>query len=86
METPEEAGAHLNTLHQAVWQLAAISLALRDPAIDKPDLRYAAGQVVAVGTKGNARYRVRCCLGFLAAGRLPQAQSKAHHREAFQTC
>ena len=47
METPEEAGAHLNKMHEAVWQLAAISLALRDPATAGSELRYAAGQVVA---------------------------------------
>jgi hypothetical protein len=47
METVEEVGAHLNKLHQAVWQLAAISLALRDPPSVDPDLRSSAYQVVA---------------------------------------
>ena len=66
METPEQAGAHLNTLHQAVWQLAAISLALRDPAIDKPDLRYAAGQVVAVTGLGSSDNGAFCLAPGLA--------------------
>ena len=66
METPEEAGAHLNTLHQAVWQLAAISLALRDPATEKPDLRYAAGQVVAVTGLGSSDNGAFCLAPGLA--------------------
>jgi len=66
METPEEAGAHLNTLHQAVWQLAAISLVLRDPATEKPDLRYAAGQVVAATGLGSSDNRAFCLAPGLA--------------------
>ena len=57
MKTPEEAGAHLNKLHEAVWQLAAINLALRDPASAGSDLQYAAGQVVAAAGLGSADER-----------------------------
>jgi hypothetical protein len=57
METPEEAGAHLNQLHEGVWQLAAINLALRDPATVSSDLRYAAGQVVAAASLGSTDER-----------------------------
>jgi hypothetical protein len=57
METTQEAGAHLNKLHEAVWQLAAITLALRDPASTGPDLRYAAGQVVAAAGLGSTDER-----------------------------
>ena len=57
METPEEAGAHINNLHEAVWQLAAISLALRDPATVGPDLRYVAGQVVTASGLGSSDER-----------------------------
>jgi hypothetical protein len=57
METPEEAGTHLNKLHEAVWQLAAITLALRDPATADPDLRWAAGQVVAATGLGSSDVR-----------------------------
>jgi hypothetical protein len=53
METPEEAGAHLHNLHEAVWQLTAISFAFRDPDTMDPDLRYAAGQVVAAAGLGS---------------------------------
>jgi hypothetical protein len=54
METPEEAGAHLNKLHEAVWQLAAISLAFRDTGTTGRDLRDAAGQVVASAGLGSS--------------------------------
>jgi hypothetical protein len=57
METPEETGAHLNKLHEAVWQLAAITLALRDPATAGPDLRDAADQVVAAAGLGSTDQR-----------------------------
>ena len=54
METPGEAAAHLNKLHQAVWQVAAVTLALRDPDTVDVDLRYAADQVVAEAGLGSA--------------------------------
>jgi hypothetical protein len=47
METADEVGAHLNKLHESVWQLAAIILALRDPVTTGPELRLAAGRVLA---------------------------------------
>jgi hypothetical protein len=53
METAEEAGAHLNKLHEAVWQLAAASLALCNPGSTDQALRYAAGQVVAAAGLGS---------------------------------
>jgi hypothetical protein len=58
METPEEAGAQLNKLHEAVWQLAALTLALRDPDTTDPELRYAAGQMVAAAGLGSTDERV----------------------------
>ena len=54
MDTPEEAGAHLNKLHEAVWQLAAVALLLREPASVDPDLRVAAGQVAVAAGLGSA--------------------------------
>jgi hypothetical protein len=57
METPEEAGAHLNKLHEAVWELTAITLAFRDPGTADPDLRDAAGQVVAAAGLGSTAER-----------------------------
>jgi predicted O-methyltransferase YrrM len=53
METPEEAGAHLNKLHEAVWQLAAVALFLRDPSSVDPDLRRSAGRVVVEAGLGS---------------------------------
>jgi hypothetical protein len=55
VEIPEEAGVRLITLHEAVWQLAAISLALREQSITDPDLRDAAGQVVAAAGLGSTQ-------------------------------
>jgi hypothetical protein len=57
MKTPEEVGAHLNKLHEAVWQLAAISLALRDPGATDSKLRTAADQVVAAAGMGSTDAR-----------------------------
>ena len=46
MQTPHEAGEHLNRLHEAVWQLAALSFTLRGPSSVHQDLRDAAERVV----------------------------------------
>jgi hypothetical protein len=46
METSDEVRAHLNALHEAVWELAAIVLALRGPATTDPDERRAAERVL----------------------------------------
>jgi hypothetical protein len=46
MESADEVRAHLNTLHEAVWELAAMSLALRDPATVDRDQRVAAERVL----------------------------------------
>lgn len=46
METGDEVRAHFNALHEAVWELAAIVLALRDPATTEPDKRRAAERVL----------------------------------------
>jgi hypothetical protein len=53
VDTPEEAGAYLNKLHEAVWQLAAVALLLRDPNSVDPDLRYAAGRVTVAAGLGS---------------------------------
>jgi hypothetical protein len=42
MDRADDVRAHLNTLHEAVWELAAIALALRDPATVEPHQREAA--------------------------------------------
>jgi len=46
MDSGEEEGAHLNALHEAVWELAAIALGLRDPATTDREQRRAAEQVL----------------------------------------
>ena len=46
MDTADEVGAHLNALHEAVWELAAVALALRDPATTDPEQRRAAERVL----------------------------------------
>ena len=46
MDSPDEIRAHLNTLHEAVWELAAVALALRDPATTDPEQRRAAERVL----------------------------------------
>jgi hypothetical protein len=45
-KTGDEVRAHLNGLHEAVWELAAIALALRDPATTDPQQRRAAEDVL----------------------------------------
>ncbi len=50
METADEVRTHLNKLHEAVWELAAIALALRDPlAADPEQLRAAETVLVEAG-------------------------------------
>ena len=46
MDTADEVRAHLDTLHEAVWELAAVALALRDPATTDPEQRRAAERVL----------------------------------------
>ena len=46
MDSADEVRAHLNTLHEAVWELAALALALRDPATVDRDQRVAAERVL----------------------------------------
>lgn len=46
MERAEEVRSRLNTLHEAVWELAAIAVALRDSATTKPEQRQAAERVL----------------------------------------
>ena len=46
MNTPEEAQTRLTKLHEAAWQLAALSLTLRDESSPDPDLRRAAERVL----------------------------------------
>jgi hypothetical protein len=46
MDSADEVRAHLNTLHEAVWELAAMALALRDPATVDRDQRAAAERVL----------------------------------------
>jgi hypothetical protein len=52
MATAEEIGAHLNQLHEAVWQLAAIALVLRSSSQDSSALHLAAEEVMAKGGVG----------------------------------
>jgi hypothetical protein len=52
METAEEVGAHLNQLHEAVWQLVAIAMVLRSSSRDSLALERAAGEVMAKGGVG----------------------------------
>jgi hypothetical protein len=59
MDSADEVRAHLNVLHQAVWELAAIALALRDPGPPDPALQRAAERVLLeaglmVGTDNDA--------------------------------
>jgi hypothetical protein len=46
VESGDEVRAHLNGLHEAVWELTAISLALREPATTDPQQRKAAEDVL----------------------------------------
>lgn len=46
MDNAAEVRARLNTLHEAVWELAAVALALRDPAAADPELCDAAESVL----------------------------------------
>lgn len=46
METNDEVRAYLSALHEAVWELAAIALALREPAGGDPALLEAAERVL----------------------------------------
>jgi hypothetical protein len=50
MDSADDVYAHIHRLHESVWELAAIALALRDPATTDPDQRRAAEDVlVAAG-------------------------------------
>ena len=60
MQTQLEVQAHLNALHKAVWELAAIVVALRDSATVDSEVRQAAEQVLVetdlmVSSAGEAR-------------------------------
>ena len=46
MKTADEVRGHMNELHEAVWELAAIALALRDPTTTDPDQLRAAETVL----------------------------------------
>ena len=46
MESADEVRAHINSLHESVWELAAVAIALRDPTLTDPDQRSAAEQVL----------------------------------------
>jgi hypothetical protein len=46
MDNAAEVRARLNTLHEAVWELVAIAMALRDPASADSELRAAAESVL----------------------------------------
>jgi hypothetical protein len=46
MESADEVRAHINVLHKAVWELAAVAIALRDPTLTDPAQRSAAEQVL----------------------------------------
>ena len=46
MDSANDVRAYLNGLHQAVWELAAIALALRTSDIEEPDQRTAAERVL----------------------------------------
>lgn len=46
MDNAAEVRARLNTLHEAVWELTAVALGLRDPASPVPELRDAAQSVL----------------------------------------
>jgi hypothetical protein len=46
LDSGEEVRAHLNTLHEAVWELAAIALGLRDPSTTDTEPRRSAEQVL----------------------------------------
>ena len=60
MDSAAEVRARLNTLHEAVWELAAVALALRDPASADPDLRDAAESVLLeAGFIGAAIFALR---------------------------
>ncbi len=49
MDTADEVRAHLNVLHEAVWELAAVVLALRNSATDPDQRRAAEGVLVEAG-------------------------------------
>jgi hypothetical protein len=46
MDSADEVRAHLNVLHEAVWELAAIAVALRDPPTADPEQHRAADHVL----------------------------------------
>ena len=75
MDSADEVRAHLNTLHEAVWELAALALALRDPATVDGDQRAAAERVlVEVGVMELSPDGVRPGPGLVeAAGGNPTA-------------
>lgn len=47
MDTAEEVRRHLHSLHEAVWELAAVVLGLREATSTEPEQRHAAEQVLA---------------------------------------
>jgi hypothetical protein len=52
MESAEDVRAHLNRLHEAVWQLAAVAVALRGAPDTSAELRHAAEEVVGAAVGG----------------------------------
>jgi hypothetical protein len=52
METADDVRAHLNRLHESVWQLAAVAVALRPSPGTSAELRHAAEEVVGAAGGG----------------------------------
>ncbi len=82
MDAVTELRAHLNTLHEAVWELAAIAVALRDPAAASTEQMLAVERVlveaglVAASAEGPAPARALAdALGGSAAGLASQAST-----------
>src|SRR5688500_18833813 len=46
MDSADHVRARLNSLHEAVWELAAVALALRDPGMTDPEQHRAAERVL----------------------------------------
>src|SRR5713101_6883963 len=79
MDSGEKVRAHLNALHEAVWELAAIALALRDPATTDREQRRAAEQVLV-----EAGLMVESASGTCPAGGVTEAAGGDASRLAAQ--
>jgi hypothetical protein len=70
---------HLNALHEAVWELAAVAIVLRAPGTTDPEVRLAAERVlVAAGMMvASAEGRLASGVAEAAAGDLPRLAAQA---------